>query len=195
MSKQYSPERIERVIHFQRKNHLYKLIALYRFKNSRYFKVSKIIRIFYILFSVLAFCFHSLIIFQKEVLIKKTDIEYQLVAEGGKFSTHLVPVEITYVYVDDMKIKLLNHHEYLKPKESIKLNFNVLGKITSLDYKQHNKIPCKFPKDMRYVLLIMCIPVCFTFYFNEYQNYGQRLPLYIFTFLTIPLILLYYILL
>ncbi len=195
MSKQFSADRIARVIYFQRRNHLYKLISLYRFKNSRYFKTSKKIRVFFIVFSIIAFCFHSLIIFQKEETIKKLDTEIQQVAAGGKNSTYYVPTKFTYVYVNHIKIQLKGEHKYLKENEIIKLNFNPLGKITSLDYKSQKRITCKIPNDMRFILLFTCIPVYFTFYFNEYHNYGQRLSLFVFTFLCIPLILLYYLLL
>ena len=174
---------------------MYKLIAQYRFTNSTYFKVSKIIRKFYIGFSLIAFILNSCVIFQKDASVDKVEIDHRRVSYGGKHSNRKIELPFTLVYVKDKKIELEGDFPEIWAKDNIKLNYNVLGKITSIENKNSQRITCKFPNDLSYIMLIIFIPVCFTFIYEEYQNYGERLALNFFTSFCVVLILLYYLLL
>lgn len=198
LSKQFSEDRIERVIRFQRKNHLYKLISQYRFRNSKYFKVSQIIRIGFIIFTLITIFLNTTSIFKQEAFITHVEIKYDenipmYSLRGGGWGSNK-PYHYTIITTNKNQFELNNQHNYFKEYDLIELNRNILGKFTSIEYRNHT-IPLSKPYKWRIILLFITIGNILTFIFNDYQRKELRVLFHFFTFISLIAILLYYILL
>lgn len=194
MSRQLDEDRIKQSNYFNRRNDLYKVIAIRNFRNSIVFKFSFYIRFVFVLFSFLTLISHELVINQSEKQITNVIVENKKESRGGRLSNYYVWRKHTTVTAGDLKFRLKGNHEYLKEGDNISINRNILGKNASMIYK-NTLVPFRLPKDMKYILLFNCIPVIFTFIFNDFHKFQYRLNLYVFTILSILLIFFYYILL